>query len=140
MSSPSSDTKGDNGLHYCLIKGCATSNGFKRKADLQRHYDQIHPPKENKKQFYCDYQRCERHSKPFGRIDHFRDHYREFHREDLPRQAGETREWWSDRKNVPKKWYRCVKCLEKNYIKDHGEQCAKCGSTCEPQRLQLRGY
>ncbi|KAK9424708.1 hypothetical protein SUNI508_13553 [Seiridium unicorne] len=107
LSVPVLDSEVSNGLHYCLYTGCESTTGFKRKADLQRHYDQLHRPETQKKQFFCGYERCERSKEPFHRMDHFRDHYRDFHKEDLPRKTGEKPEWYSQKeKTVSKKWWR----------------------------------
>ncbi|KAK6076138.1 C2H2 finger domain-containing protein [Seiridium cupressi] len=109
LSVPVLDSEVSNGLHYCLYTGCESTTGFKRKADLQRHYDQLHRPETQKKQFFCGYERCERSKEPFHRMDHFRDHYRDFHKEDLPRKTGEKPEWYSQKeKAVSKKWWRTL--------------------------------
>lgn len=133
----SSDTHG--GYKMCLVPGCESKTLFRRKADLQRHYQHRHTPNEQKKQHLCDYPRCVRAVEPFHRIDHFRDHYRDFHQEDLTRKTGEKQEWFDSRK-VSGKWWRCTKCLGRNRIEETGWVCAKCSSHCDSTRRGLRGY
>ncbi|KAF3009071.1 hypothetical protein E8E14_007699 [Neopestalotiopsis sp. 37M] len=127
--------------HMCTVPGCESKTFFKRKADLMRHIEQIHQAPEQKKQFYCDYSTCDRSQDPFGRIDHFRQHYRDFHGEDLPRKSGESAKWYADKKqSVAKRSWRCVKCLNKVNIKDSGFTCNNCNTPCETQRRHIRGY
>ncbi|KAF7521068.1 hypothetical protein G7054_g12567 [Neopestalotiopsis clavispora] len=130
-----------NTSHMCTVPGCESKTSFKRKADLMRHFEQIHQAADQKKQFYCDYSKCDRSQDPFGRIDHFRQHYRDFHGEDLPRKSGESSNWYADKKqSVSKRSWRCVKCLSKVNIKDCGFTCDNCNTPCEAQRRQIRGY
>lgn len=56
---------------------------FTRVADLDRHYQQVHKPSSEKEQHLCDYRNCPRREVPFHRKDHYRDHLREYHREDI---------------------------------------------------------
>lgn len=127
-------------MHVCDIPDCETTKPFKRKADLQRHHEQRHQTQEQKKRFDCDYSKCDRHQTPFHRMDHFRDHYRDFHKEELPRKRGESDEWYAEKaKTASKRWWRCVKCLNRVYIKESGFDCS-CGSTCDKPRRQLRGF
>jgi hypothetical protein len=138
---PRSDVEVPNTSHICTVPGCESKTSFKRKADLMRHFEQIHQASEQKKQFYCDYSKCDRSQDPFGRIDHFRQHYRDFHGEDLPRKSGESANWYADKKqSVSKRRWRCVKCLNKVTIEDSGFTCDNCNTPCETQRRQIRGY
>ncbi|RYP78840.1 hypothetical protein DL771_000225 [Monosporascus sp. 5C6A] len=126
-------------LNICLRPGC-NSKPFKRKADLDRHYQQVHWDSSIKPSFPCDYTRCTRFTKPFFRADHYRDHCRDYHREDLLRRSPskkETNEWWADR-IIHKKWWRCSKCLQRVYIQQHGFECHNCKTPCEPQRRNYR--
>ncbi|RYP56573.1 hypothetical protein DL771_011752 [Monosporascus sp. 5C6A] len=128
-------------LNICLRPGC-NSKPFKRKADLDRHYQQVHWDSSIKPSFPCDYTRCTRFTKPFIRADHYRDHCRDYHREDLFRRSPskkETNEWWADR-IIHKKWWRCSKCLQRVYIQQHGFECHNCKTPCEPQRRKYRIY
>ncbi|RYP18599.1 hypothetical protein DL767_009807 [Monosporascus sp. MG133] len=123
----------------CLKPGCK-SKPFKRKADLDRHYQQVHLDSSAKRPFPCDYPKCPRSTNPFFRSDHYRDHCRDYHREDLLRRSSskkETDEWWADR-IVPKKWWRCSKCLHRVYIQQNGFECHNCKTHCEPQRRNYR--
>jgi len=61
--------------HVCLTAGCDKS--FKRKADLERHYEQKHMPHSEKFHFACDYTKCARALEPFRRADHYRDYHKE---------------------------------------------------------------
>ncbi|ETS74617.1 hypothetical protein PFICI_13101 [Pestalotiopsis fici W106-1] len=130
-----------NTSHMCSEPGCESKTSFKRKADLQRHWEQIHQTPDQKRQFFCDYPKCERSHDSFGRIDHFRQHYRDFHNEDLPRKSGESIDWYADKKqSVSPRTWRCVKCLSKVVIKDSGFTCNQCNTPCEKQRRNIRGY
>ena len=142
--------------NICLERGC-NSKPFKRKADLERHYRQVHRDASEKQSYPCDYQRCTRSTECFYRLDHCRDHYREYHKEDICRRGGsssssssssgssssgrkkETPEWWADR-NLAKKWWRCSKCLSRVYIETDGFECGVCRIPCEAERRRHRGY
>ncbi|RYP02200.1 hypothetical protein DL765_010766 [Monosporascus sp. GIB2] len=126
-------------LNVCLEPGCK-SKPFKRKADLDRHYQQVHWDSSIKPSFPCDYPKCMRSANPFTRPDHYRDHYRDYHKEDLLRRSStkrETNEWWADRV-IHKKWWRCCKCLRRVYIQQHGFDCHNCKTPCESQRQSYR--
>ncbi|KAI1085311.1 hypothetical protein F5B20DRAFT_575778 [Whalleya microplaca] len=129
-----------SGQHVCLEPFC-NSNPFRRKADLQRHYMHIHRDVSQKKAFHCDWKKCQRFKEPFFRLDHCRDHYRDYHNEDILRRGAnnESNEWWQSR-NVDRKWWRCPKCLSRIYVKSDGFDCAKCKTKCESDRRKLRGY
>ncbi|KAI2624954.1 hypothetical protein GGR54DRAFT_543003 [Hypoxylon sp. NC1633] len=130
----------NTGRHVCLEPHCSASP-FKRKADLQRHYLHRHRDSKLKKPFPCDYKKCGRSKEPFFRLDHCREHYRDYHMEDIERrgQNKEAPEWWKSR-NVQPQWWRCAKCLSRIPIDTKGFQCPKCKTTCETQRRNLRGY
>lgn len=90
-----------------------------------------HQPKEERLSYPCYYQRCERHQpgEGFGRLNHLREHYREYHKEDFPfrkRPPAEAQKWWESRDMVPSTW-RCTKRLSKN---DSGDpwMCVTCGA------------
>ncbi|EPE08207.1 transcription factor c2h2 [Ophiostoma piceae UAMH 11346] len=63
------------------------SNSFSRQADLERHIDHVHTEDGKKKRFECDYPDCQRKKAPFHRKDHFRDHLRDQHKEDIPKRG-----------------------------------------------------
>ncbi|KAK8098437.1 uncharacterized protein PG998_013923 [Apiospora kogelbergensis] len=123
--------------HTCLFPQC-DSKPFKRKADLDRHWEHVHLPPDQKATYFCDYSKCSRHEEPFNRLDHCRDHLREYHKEDLVRKNGkEDDEWYRNRK-VSSKWFRCTKCLRRNQIRDSGWACLHCNSACDKKRQTLR--
>jgi hypothetical protein len=122
-------------VHTCLQSGC--DKRFKRKADLERHYEQKHTPTYLKKHHFCDYAKCSRRAEPFHRLDHFRDHYRDYHKEDLPRKKGESKSWYDNRSWKPD-WWRCPKCLERRYVATDRWDCAPCGSRCDATRRERR--
>ncbi|KAI1421114.1 hypothetical protein F5Y12DRAFT_61543 [Xylaria sp. FL1777] len=136
--SPRSRTS--EGLFICLHKGCTRS--FRRKADLERHYLQIHQPAEKKAKYPCDWKRCQRAKEPFYRRDHQRDHYRDYHNEDLMRRGSSSREnqkWWNERK-VKLNWWRCTRCLGRVKVKEYGYLCPVCRSSCEQERQYFRTH
>ncbi|KAI1389513.1 uncharacterized protein F4822DRAFT_427862 [Hypoxylon trugodes] len=126
--------------HVCLERFCQAPP-FKRKADLERHYLHRHRDSSQKEAFPCDWKRCQRFKEPFYRRDHCREHYRDYHNEDLePRGSKkQSNEWWKSR-NVDTKWWRCAKCLNRIPIDSKGFECSKCKTTCETERRKLRGY
>lgn len=123
----------------CLFQGCEQTV-FKRKADLDRHYYQLHREVTDKKAYFCDHDRCTRKvSNPFYRLDHCRDHLREFHKEDLikrndPRPIAQV----LDHCSLQSKWWRCSKDLTRVFIKDHGFFCPNCKGQCEKERMDRR--
>ncbi|KAI1485832.1 hypothetical protein F5X96DRAFT_291970 [Biscogniauxia mediterranea] len=129
------------GLHVCLTPFC-TASPFKRKADLERHYRHRHQSVDQKEPFYCDFKRCARSKEPFFRLDHCRDHYRDYHCDDLVRRGAshkEDRDWWQARR-VDARWWRCTKCLARIAIDAQGFECPRCKTTCEAERRKIRGY
>ncbi|KAB5571883.1 hypothetical protein GE09DRAFT_1268214 [Coniochaeta sp. 2T2.1] len=126
----------------CLVGQC--NKQFNRAADLDRHMKFIHckatvPP------MICDYRRCPRHKNPFHRADHFRDHLRDQHKEDLLKR-GEAApvpdaKWWRERSPlaVYQGWWRCSKCFARVVVEREGWQCEGCGNWCEGERQGVRG-
>ncbi|KAI2627442.1 hypothetical protein GGS26DRAFT_592470 [Hypomontagnella submonticulosa] len=129
-----------SGKYVCLEPFC-NATPFGRKADLQRHVLHKHRDASHKKAFFCDFKKCPRSKQPFYRLDHCREHHRDFHKEDTPRRGPnkESAKWWETR-NVDKRWWRCAKCLSRISIETKGFECSKCKTTCEPERRKLRGY
>lgn len=74
----------------------------------------------------------------FGRKDHCRAHYRDYHREDLCRRNGKEGAGWFDDRNISDKWWRCTKCLRKVSISSCGWTCRDCGQMLEPERISAR--
>ncbi|KAK4174414.1 zinc finger protein AEBP2 [Triangularia setosa] len=125
----------------CLVPGC-NQKAFSRSADLDRHYKQVHIDEDKKTKFICDYKKCPRHELPFYRQDHFRDHLRDFHKEDLLRRSKkENDKWWDTRapRAVYSGWWRCNRCLmERVQVAVDGYTCPGCGNPCESERARKR--
>jgi len=91
--------------------------------------------------YYCDYN-CPKQGQPFKRVEHLRDHYRDFHLEDIPRNrkfGNESKriDWYNTRLiNVD--WWRCKPCMEKAYNSSYGWKCPSCGNHCEHDRVNHR--
>ncbi|TEA14905.1 hypothetical protein C8034_v002853 [Colletotrichum sidae] len=124
----------------CLEAGC-TANPFKRKADLERHYRQVHQDPSKKEAHKCDYPKCSRRNEPFGRRDHFRDHLRDYHNEDIFKRGSHVDDSWLQGRNLSSRWWRCSKCLirvDVNSYPDH--VCPKCKNPCEDKRKAARAW
>lgn len=148
LDNPKETKKGE---FPCLYPwGCKAGKQdiFNRPADLERHYKNVHAPEEEKDQFPCDYTKCERAEKPFSRKDHYRDHLRDFHKEDIGSAKGEKKmdekkrlaaqkSWRAERRISPRHW-RCAKCLVKYYVDYNGWECEPCKTTCEQERREAR--
>ncbi|KUJ10164.1 uncharacterized protein LY89DRAFT_787791 [Mollisia scopiformis] len=72
------------GIYRCVYPFDCTGKQtvFTRPADLERHYKNVHST-QGPNQFRCDYSTCGRRSQPFTRKDHYRDHLRDYHKEDV---------------------------------------------------------
>ncbi|OAA39447.1 hypothetical protein NOR_06285 [Metarhizium rileyi] len=121
----------------CLYPKC-NAKPFKRRADLDRHYKHRHASEWQKVSFNCDYTRCSRRRDPFHRLDHFRDHLREFHKEDIEKRGGSANEEWLEDRRVSSTWWRCSKCLKRIHIHQDGYECPNCKTTCQPKRKEAR--
>ncbi|KAM7198612.1 hypothetical protein V8F33_004879 [Rhypophila sp. PSN 637] len=125
----------------CRVRDC-TQGAFGRAADLERHHKMVHLPDDEKKKFFCDYRRCSRHDSPFYRQDHFRDHLRDFHKEDLLRRGNRADEkWWTSRSSnaINNGWWRCNRCLVTRVdIQRDGWVCPHCAMHCETDRQRVR--
>ncbi|KAG0651984.1 hypothetical protein D0Z07_1164 [Hyphodiscus hymeniophilus] len=133
----------------CMYPGCDAKT-FKRPADLERHYRNVHGTSDQKDNFFCDYSPCKARG-AFTRKDHFRDHLRDYHKEDIgsmkksdkknPQKLDEKKwvylqaEWVAERK-IGTKWWRCPKCLERIQIAESGYDCQSCKSPCDRERKQ----
>ncbi|KAL2162383.1 hypothetical protein VTH06DRAFT_7296 [Thermothelomyces fergusii] len=123
----------------CRYPGC--NNGASRQADLERHYKIMHLADDEKVRYFCDYKKCPRHTAPFFRQDHFRDHLREYHKEDLLRRGSKgDDEWWSSRSPhaLHKGWWRCSRCLIRVRLDQDGFSCPNCTGSCEKERQERR--
>lgn len=129
--------------------GC-NAKPFTRHYDLERHFKTIHQ-NVTIVEFNCDYIKCP-HKEPF-RKDHCREHYREFHAEDLikrnpfrqskskfrQRKPETVEEFLASRlDNLNLTWWRCTKCLQRVKLNDHGYTCPACKMACEPERVVCR--
>ncbi|KAH7193854.1 uncharacterized protein B0J16DRAFT_336142 [Fusarium flagelliforme] len=103
----------------CPYPEC-TSRPFKRNADLQRHYKRTHSD-EPDSVYSCDCRGCFREGEPFHRLDHFRDHLRQYHGEDIPRRGAS-----SAMRSEKTTWWRCTRCLVRVYVSQHGFECPNC--------------
>ncbi|KAH6604558.1 hypothetical protein Trco_006265 [Trichoderma cornu-damae] len=121
----------------CLHPGC-DAKPFKRRADLDRHYKHKHAPASQKESYHCDYARCGRRRDPFHRRDHFRDHLRDFHKEDIEKRGVAAKEDWFEDRNASHTWWRCTKCLKRIYIGRHGYECPTCKTSLQAKRKELR--
>ena len=65
---------------------CRRKEAFSIAADLERHYITAHAY--NQDSFPCDYRNCPRAIEPFRRKDHYREHLRGYHKEDLGTFSG----------------------------------------------------
>jgi hypothetical protein len=105
----------------------------------------------------CDYSRCP-HKDPF-RKDHCREHYREYHNEDLikrgmpkldnsdkgkrnskrSRKMPETVEEFLATRHYPNlSWWRCAKCVQRVNINTNKYMCPRCNLPCEDERVAWR--
>ncbi|KAL5321925.1 hypothetical protein ACEPPN_009889 [Leptodophora sp. 'Broadleaf-Isolate-01'] len=150
---PGSTQKGST---QCPWPGECNRNGepFTRPADCDRHLKHVHGPPEDRDKFPCSYCPClsGRHQEPFTRKDHYRDHLRDFHQEDIGAAKGEKgartdkqkRDWarqqkkWLDSRKISANHWRCPKCLEKTWVAKHGWVCVGCNLQCEQERIDAR--
>ena len=124
----------------CWEKKGGTRPVFARWADLIRHYTRIHA--REKESIPCDYQNCTRAKDPFGRKDHYRDHLRDFHKEDMSRPSvskkGVDKEAWRRERRVNERWWRCSKCLIRINVSKNGWKCSTCKVECDEERRVAR--
>jgi hypothetical protein len=152
--------------YVCLYDGCR-QKAFRRSADLDRHIKHVHlkPPDvyfcdynrcpRSEKAVAASSTVTTMMSHPletvsspggsagagvgaFGRKDHCRAHYRDYHREDLCRRNGKEAAGWFDDRNISSSWWRCTKCLRKVSYSRCGWECRDCGQMLEPERINAR--
>jgi len=126
--------------YQCLYPMC-TQPAFGRSADLERHLTKLHFPEAQKETYNCDYKKCQRSaSTAFTRRDHFRDHLREFHKEDILKRGRGSRDQteWLWERQVDARWWRCGKCLSRIKLNSDGWECPVCRQMCEPDRRKVR--
>jgi hypothetical protein len=124
-------------VYPCGVLNCK-SKPFTRHCDLERHFRTVH--KDDRDQIYCDYSSC-LHKDSF-RKDHCREHYREYHREDLIK-LGKNFKTVEDSlagrlDNIDLNWWRCCKCIQRVNVSAHGYTCPDCKVICEPWRVAWR--
>lgn len=108
----------------------------------------MHAPDEQRDRLFCDYERCGRSTEPFGRKDHCRDHYRDYHKEDLGCAKREKKlqrkEWlkaqqiWLEERVIDPRWWRCARCLSRMYVDKDSWECRDCKTQCEAERMESR--
>lgn len=133
----SQDMSSETRRWVCLTADC-NAGAFKRLADLQRHYAQVHSASTAKETYVCDYSKCARRHEPFGRRDHFRDHLRDFHSEDICKRGSPIDESWLENRRMADGWWRCSKCLVRVRIDECDFTCPQCKSPCEESRQKAR--
>lgn len=127
---------------------------FGRPADLERHLKNVHAPSDQQDSFRCDYKKCssDRHTKPFTRKDHYRDHLKDFHKEDIGACKGEKaakteeerRQWeqdqarWLEERQIDASHWRCARCLVKKHVRTDNWECMRCKLPCEEERINAR--
>jgi hypothetical protein len=149
------------------VLGCP-AKPFTRHYDLERHFITRHQADKEKKGeekgsdeplkeqsekvlMKCDYKKCSHTA--LLRKDHCREHYREFHTEDLIKRGQpkhskpksnkkkpETNEEFlaSRCQNLKLGWFRCSKCIQRVQINLNGYKCPTCNLACEPERVTCR--
>lgn len=112
----------------------------------------VHASANYKLSFKCDYGPCQRAKEPFTRKDHYRDHLRDYHKEDLGCAKGDKNakdkkrlgDWqklqskWLGERQIRPLWWRCARCLIRVNVRDHGWECVNCKQVCEPERREAR--
>jgi hypothetical protein len=131
----------------CQYPGVCADKIFKRPADLERHYRNVHGPPDQKENFWCDYPPCKARG-AFTRKDHFRDHLRDYHKEDIgsvkkgdknkldEKKRLKRQDAWVAERKIELKWWRCPKCLERVQIAESGYDCETCKHPCDKERAE----
>ncbi|KAG4033862.1 hypothetical protein MFRU_004g03600 [Monilinia fructicola] len=146
LDQPSDPQKG---VYPCQFPIGCTGKQFRRPADLERHYRHVHADADQKASFPCDYKPCIRSKDPFTRKDHYRDHLKDFHKEDVgtakqPKNAKDSKKWqatqqaWLDERQVDPRWWRCRRCLQRVYVETQGYKCTTCNEDCAKDRIEVR--
>jgi DNA-directed RNA polymerase subunit RPC12/RpoP len=89
--------------------------------------------------FFCDHPKCLRATRSFSRLDHYRGHLRDFHKEDIEksRHCKVDARWYATRR-VTKSWWRCARCLRRVVVKTQGYECPECKTACSEFRQESR--
>jgi hypothetical protein len=85
-------------------------------------------------EFLCDYHFCTGAGERFTRKEQYRDHLRDFHREDI----GCTGEKMLAERKVHFWQWRCSQCLIENVVSEDGWTCRSCNADCEQDRIRAR--
>ncbi|KAL9946538.1 hypothetical protein ACHAQF_005683 [Verticillium nonalfalfae] len=125
--------------YVCMWPACDAKH-FKRQADLQRHYTQRHVSEKVRESWQCDHKKCARSEKGFGRLDHYRDHLRDYHKEDVCKRNSPVDDEWLKSRTYHARWWRCSRCVIRVEVAKHPDHvCPKCKTGCEEQRKSARG-
>ena len=83
---------------------------------------------------------------PFTRKDHFRDHLRDYHKEDIGAAKGErflektawlaSQKAWVEERKIEASWWRCPKCLCRVQIAKYGYECCRCETPFDTDRTR----
>ena len=121
-------------------------NSFGRPSDLHRHYMNVHADIIDK--WPCDYPTCPRSKETFTRKDHYRDHLKAYHEEDIggfkkrasitDRNFAQQQAAWLAERKIEARYWRCVHSLIKNFVEDVGWQCSSCKELSEEERIEAR--
>ncbi|KAF7861507.1 hypothetical protein EAF04_008070 [Stromatinia cepivora] len=145
LDSPSNPQKG---VYPCQFPTGCPGKQFRRPADLERHYRHIHGDADQRLSFPCDYKPCSRSKGAFTRKDHYRDHLKDFHKEDIgtakkPKNAKDPtiqalQQAWLEERQIDPRWWRCRRCLQRVYVETNGYKCTTCNEECEKERIEAR--
>ncbi|ATZ53269.1 hypothetical protein BCIN_09g01430 [Botrytis cinerea B05.10] len=144
---PSSNPQ--KGVYPCQFPIGCPGKQFRRPADLERHYRNVHADADQKGSFPCDYKPCTRSKGPFTRKDHYRDHLKDFHKEDIgtakqpkntkdPEKLEALQQAWLEERQIDPRWWRCRKCLRRVYVDTNGYKCVTCNEECAQERIEAR--
>lgn len=101
----------------------------------------VHEESDAPENYSCDYN-CPKQGQAFNRIEHLRDHVRDFHLEDIPRNRKIGKEskriQWYNTRVVDKDWWRCKACMRRVQNSMRGWQCPNCRQPCEQDRVDHR--
>lgn len=136
------------GVYPCQYPIGCPGKLFSRPADLERHYRHVHAEADQKDSFPCDYKPCTRSKGPLTRKDHYRNHLKDFHKEDIgtatqprnasPKQIQALQQAWLEERQIDPRWWRCKRCLQRVYVETHGYKCITCNEECAKERIEAR--
>lgn len=147
LADPIRSTGKAAGGDYCCLAPACNAKPFRRNADLDRHYKHRHTEASKKATFYCDYRKCNRRREPFHRLDHFRDHLRQYHKEEITKRSNVVSGGDGGYVNCVshsgggqpgQEWWRCPRCLCKYARGTTGKVMECCQADCQQQRKDAR--